>query len=118
MGPAFRDVSGLLPKLAPRAGEGVLTRLDLPRRDLPQVGSNGVTILADEEDVAVRQGRGDRRRSRMDDDLSRRLGAVRRFDPIDVDVEEPTVEDVLVYDDADRFRRRCSPPRAPGCSRR
>jgi hypothetical protein len=117
-GPAFRDVSGLLPKFAPRAGEGIFAWLDLPGRDLPQLGSNSVTILADEEDVAVRQDRYNRRRARMDDDLSRRLSTVRRFDPIDVNVEQSPVEDVLVRDDADRFRRRCSPPRSPGCSRR
>jgi hypothetical protein len=73
-----------------------------------------VAVLPDEEDVAVREDGDDRYCAGMCNDLPRALGPVRRLEFVDVQFEEAAAEDALMRNDADRFRRRCSPPRAPG----
>ncbi len=110
LAPRFGYVSGLLPQLALRARKRLLVRLELPGGNLPQFGSNGVAVLPNEKDVAVRKDGDDRYGTGVYDDLPRTLCPVRRLDPIDVDVEKAPAEDVLVRNDAERFRRRRSPP--------
>jgi len=94
--PVVRYEPGLLAKLTLGAGERFLAGLELPGRDLPQLGSDRMAVLANEKDLMFGDERDDGCSARMMHELTIGSPTAGQFDLIDGNVDQASAEDRFV----------------------
>ena len=106
--PAPRGVAGLFKKFALGARERMLARLNASSDEFPQIASDGMAILANEQQAPVVENGQNNDRAVVNDDIARGADSAGLDDRVAANVEDAPVEERFAGND---FRARDGSPR-------
>lgn len=90
--PAARGVARLFKEFALRSGKRTLARLDASGDEFPQIASNGMAILANEQQTPVIKNGKNNDGAVVHDDIARGADAARLDDRVAANVEDASAE--------------------------